>query len=296
MRAVRRHVLSRCLPSSFPILCLATHLLLSISASLGQAKSPAQMESTQDLITKLNPQQKQIFDGAVQAFSVRRYSDALAKFKALLDELPSEVILSKFACESALNSGDRAFAVSVLKPIATTDSIDWQAVALLTRACAESGDTACRDRGMARMLDLHRQGITPNGMKNYTLEHVTVGDKMLEIKTSIEPWGYYRVYELGKVSNAQGDVFLQITLESADAEQPLFAKEHPKEAADGQRGFSLDAYLDTGRNSSGQLTQTHYTYSFFVGQPAYDKVREEFIKIASGKATALSSRSNLIVP
>jgi hypothetical protein len=54
--------------------------------------------------------------------------------------------------------------------------------------------------------------------------------------------------------------------------------------------------LDTGTNSNDQRTQTHYTYNFFVGQPSYDVVRAEFIKIAGGKATPLSSRENLVVP
>jgi hypothetical protein len=76
----------------------------------------------------------------------------------------------------------------------------------------------------------------------------------------------------------------------------LFAKEHPKEASEGIRRFSLDAYRDTGLKSAGQRTQTHYTFQFFVGQPSYDTAREEFIKIATGKAAPISSRSNLVVP
>jgi len=76
----------------------------------------------------------------------------------------------------------------------------------------------------------------------------------------------------------------------------LFAKEHPKGASEGLRRFSLDAYLETGLNSSGQRTQTHFTYKFFDGQPAYETVREEFLKVANGKATAISNRTNLIVP
>jgi hypothetical protein len=85
-------------------------------------------------------------------------------------------------------------------------------------------------------------------------------------------------------------------VESADADQPAFVKEHPKEASQGLRQFSLDAYRETGLNSSGQRTQTHYTFQFFVGRPSYETVRDAFISVATGKATATSSRSNLIVP
>ena len=68
------------------------------------------------------------------------------------------------------------------------------------------------------------------------------------------------------------------------------------EAARGIRSFSLDSYAETGLNSNGQRTQTHATCKFFVGQPPYDTIREEFIKIAGGKATPQTSRTNLPVP
>jgi hypothetical protein len=282
----------------FLILCLTAQLLIPIATGLAQSQSqpPALAESTQDLIAKLSPQQRQKFDDALQAFKARRYADALTNVRALLAELPGDALLSKFACESALNLGDRSFAVTVVKPIADADPSDWQAAALLTRACAESGDASCRDRGMAHMIDLHRQGVTPNGMRDYAVEHIAVGENALEIRASLEPWGYYKVYDLGRVSDAQGSVFLRITLESSDADQGLFAREHPKEAAAGMRSFSLDAYRETGLNGNGQRTQTHYTYKFFVGEPPYETVREEFIKVADGTSTPLSSRSNLRVP
>jgi hypothetical protein len=64
----------------------------------------------------------------------------------------------------------------------------------------------------------------------------------------------------------------------------------------GLREFTLDAYQETGLNQSGQRTQTHYTYKFFVGQPSYDAVREEFLNVANGKTPPISSRTGLVVP
>lgn len=58
----------------------------------------------------------------------------------------------------------------------------------------------------------------------------------------------------------------------------------------------MDAYHDTGLNSAGKRTQTHYTFQFFVGQPSYDIVRDGFVAIASGSAKPVSSRSGLVVP
>jgi hypothetical protein len=210
--------------------------------------------------------------------------------------LPGDAVLSKVAGEAALNTGDTNFALSALRPLVAVDANDWQAAALLTRACAESGDATCRDSGIAHLLDLHRRGITPRGLTQYILERVKAGENTLLIRTSLEPWGPYKVYNLAQVLNSEGKIFLRISLESSDADQGLFAKEHPKEASEGLRRFSLDAYLETGLNSNGQRTQTHFTYKLFDGQPAYETVREEFLKIANGKATPVSSRTNLIIP
>ncbi len=266
------------------------------SAAQANTATPSDRETPQVLIAKLNPQQKQQFDEAGKAFNGRQYVDALAIYKRLLGELPGDAMLSKFASEAALNSGDVAFALSTMKPIAQADPDDWQAAALLTRACAESGEASCRNAGIAHMLELHGRGITPRNMQQYIVERVKVGDNFLLIRTSLEPWGPYKVYALGQLTDPEGKIFLRTTLESNDADQPLFAKEHPEEAAKGMRSFSLDSYQETGLNGSGQRTQTHATYKFFVGQPSYEVVREEFVKIAAGKVPMLTSRPNLVVP
>jgi hypothetical protein len=133
-------------------------------------------------------------------------------------------------------------------------------------------------------------------MQQYIVERIKVGDNSLLIRASLEPWGNYKVYDLGQVSDPHGTIFLRATVESSDVDQAIFAKEHPKEAADGIRTFSLDAYRETGLNSNDQRTQTHYTFRFFTGQPSYATVRDEFINIANGTSKPVSSRSGLIVP
>lgn len=257
---------------------------------------PVQRESIQELLTRLTPQQKQQFDDAGKSHNGNQFADEFTIYKRLLAELPGDAILSKFASEAALNSGDQSFALNTLKPLAQADPDDWQAAALLTRACAESGDTSCRDSGMAHMLDLHRRGITPPNMQQYIVERVKTGENILLIRMSLEPWGRYRVYALGQLMNSQGRMLWRVTLESNDTDQPLFAKEHPEEASKGVRRFSLDGYSQTEVNSNGQGAWSHSTYRFFDGEPSYDTVRDEFVKIATGKSASLSNRANIVVP
>jgi hypothetical protein len=281
------------------LLVLFASVFLFHATAVAQAQpAPAasHRETTQDLIARLNPQQKQQFDEAGKAYAEHRYADSLAIHQLLLKVFPGDPILLKFASEAALNGGDAAFAVKALQPIAQADPDDWQAAAMLTRACAEAGNTSCRDAEIAHMLDLRQRGITPPAFQQYAVESVKLGENTLLICTSLVPWGHYKVYASGKLTDKTGKLFLTITLESSDFDQPGFAKEHPDEAAKGTRLFSLDAYREAGLNEKGQRTQTHYTMKFFEGQPSYATIRDEFLKVANGTTSPMSSRSGLIVP
>jgi predicted Zn-dependent protease len=154
-----------------------------------------------------DPQQNQLFEDAKAAHRAHRYSDALASFKLLLGQLPGAPILSKYASNTAINAGDVTFALNTVKPVAQADPNDRQAAALLTRACAESGDTSCRDSGIAHMLELHSRGITPSGMQDYVVEEVKVGENTLQIWASLEPWGYYKVYDTGRAMDKAGNLY-----------------------------------------------------------------------------------------
>lgn len=114
-------------------------------------------------------------------------------YQLLLKELQRDAVLSKLASEAGLNARDTTFALNTIEPLAQTDADDWQAAALLTRACAESGDTSCRDSGIARMMDLHHRGITPPSMHQYVVERVQANGNILIIRISLEPWGYFKV-------------------------------------------------------------------------------------------------------
>jgi len=285
--------------SAIPLLPLLAIFLTSFaqsSFSQAPATSPRQIESTQDLTARMTPDQKQQSDQAMNAFHQQRYPDALAMFKQLLQQIEGDAVLSKFASEAALNTGDLTFALNLLKPLASANPDDWRAAALLTRGCAESGDTTCRDSGIAHMLDLHRRGITPPGMQQYVLERIKLGENTILIRTSVEPWGPYKIYDLAQVFNNEGKIFLRITIESSDFDQSFFADQHPKEASQGLRSFSLDAYRETGLTPDGKRTQTHYTFKMFVGQPPYETIRQAFIDIATGKSHPMTSRTHLVVP
>jgi tetratricopeptide (TPR) repeat protein len=266
--------------------------LLAPLPSPAQSSDATHIESAPELIARLTPDQKQQYDAAVQNFNGQNYADALVHYKALLKELPNDPILLKFSSESALNTGDTTYALNNLKPVVQANPDDWQAAGLLTRAYAESGDKINRDAGIAHMIELHKRGLTPPHLQQYLLEHVTVGGKTVLIFTSLEPWGHYKVYNYAQVYDENAHLAMRLTLESNDTDQPLFARQHSKEAAAGTRLFSIDGYGDSAVSNDGQRTESHATYKFFTGQPSYDTVRETFLSIASANSNPVSSRTN----
>jgi hypothetical protein len=267
-------------------------LFASLPCSAQSSDAATHIESASELIARLTPEQKQQYDGAVMNFNGQNYADSLVHYKALLKDLPNDPILLKFSAEAALNTGDTAYALNNLKPVAQANPDDWQAAGLLTRAYAESGDKTNRDAGIAHMIELHKRGITPAHLQQYLLEHVLVDGKTVLIFTSLEPWGHYKVYNYAQVYDEDAHLALRLTLESNDSDQPLFARQHPTEAAAGARLFSIDGYSGTAAGSDTQHTETHATYKFFTGQPSYDTVRETFLSIASDKSSPVSNRVN----
>jgi hypothetical protein len=274
----------------------ASMLLAPTRAHCQTNATEGHVETQAQLDARLTPAQKQQFDAARKAQLAKQYAEALAGFKALLQDLPDDSLLMKWSSDAALEMGDSAYALRVLKPLVMANFEDYQAVSMLARAAAESGDVQTRNAAMIDMGMLRQHGITPPNMKEYVLERMKVGENVMTIYCSLVPWGLYKTYYLADVADAKGVNFLHISLESSDGDQLEFARLHPKEAETGVREFTLDAYRETGLNQAGQRTQTHYTFKFLLGQPPYDTVREEFINIASGKTAPISDRTGLIVP
>jgi hypothetical protein len=275
---------------------VASLLIASLPAACqAAASSGTRIETGQELEARLTAVQKQQFEAAKSAHMARRFTEALSGFKALLQDLPGDVLLLKYASNAALQAGDPAYALDALKPIRMANVEDWQAVSMLAWAAAESGDAQTRDFAMTNMVMLKQAGLTPPNLTQYVVERVKVGESVMTIQSYLVPSGPYKIFYIGRVADAKGAVLLRITLESSDADQPVFAREHPKEAAAGVRSFTLDGYQETGLNQAGQRTQTHYTYEFLMGSPAYDTVRAEFLKAAEGKTAPLSRRTGIVV-
>jgi hypothetical protein len=267
---------------------------IGFTAASGQQTPPAEPQSTPNFATV---QQKAQFEMAQQDAAAAHWSDALAKLKPLHDLLPDDVDLTRFTAEAAINSGDTAYAIAQLQPIAAAKPGSWQELMLMARAYAQAHEAASRDAALSTLSELYDSRRHPklNSVQVFLIERIALPDGSVDLYYSLEPWSRYKIYEMARVFNASGQQVRRITLESNDFDQPTWAQQHPALAAQGMRMFSMDGYTEQ-YTADGSHTQTHATYRFFDGRPGYDTVRDEMVAIASGKTGPMSTTSGIPMP
>ena len=253
------------------------------------AAAQAQRPSMNESAPAMTPEQKASFDDGQKSFAGGQWTDALTRFRTLHQQLPENRRVAEFTAEAALNTGDTVYALSLLKPMASVSN-EWEAHLLLARAYAESNADAARDAELRQLVALHTSTADQRfaRLTEFLVQRLPAAGGHIDLFYSLTPWSRYSIYELARVYDGAGKQVQRIALESSDADQRLWAEQHPDLAAKGLRGFSLDGYVDQG-DSGGQVSQTHSTYGFFDGRPDYNTVRDRMVSIAQGKSAAISS-------
>src|SRR5215472_5393634 len=135
------------------------------AASTGSANGQA----ADDPLADLSPENRALFDALRNASQQNDDAAALEAGKKLLPALKPGTRLGDFVAHvtagSAVETGDTAYALSILKPLAEAHPDDWRAAALLARAYAESGDKTARDQQVASVIDLHKKTSDPDFAK-----------------------------------------------------------------------------------------------------------------------------------
>ena len=267
--------------------CLA--LLLS-SSVLVAAQQPA--------TAPLTPEQQALFAAARKDFGEHHPELALEKMKQLHAMVPENQTITDGTAETAVTLGDDSYALSMLKPWSTAHPDDWFALEWLARAYAETGDAADRDKTVAAVLKLHETSTNDQFKRadRFVVERVKLADGSLDIFYAIVPFSRYHIYMLGRQVDGSNALIRQITLESNDTDQVGFVKEHADLAANGMRRFSMDTYSASKAGPNGTATQTQALIGFMDGQPSYDDTKARMLKVATGSAAPVATRSGVPVP
>jgi hypothetical protein len=263
-----------------------------LTASLTAQELTTRCDPPSGSLARLSRTQRKAFIESQDMFIAGRYADALAELRALLAQLPpntpAQSAMAERTAEAALEAGDRAYAISLLKPMEERDGSDCLARMLLARAYAEKGQSAERDAEISALTALHKQAPkSPAGkLDMFLLErHTLKSGGSVGIGYALRPWGPHNTHLRAEIFDASSKAILLIELDSDDGDQVYFKETHPELAAKGDRCYSLDAF-GPDRPPDGKID--HALIQFFDGAPTYDVVRGRILEIAERSDAAQS--------
>ncbi|HUY80445.1 MAG TPA: tetratricopeptide repeat protein [Acidobacteriaceae bacterium] len=212
----------------------------------------------------------------IASIQTHNFAAALTGARAILAANPDSPKANKLVGVVLLDQHKAADALPYFQKALQISPYDPTVNALLLQAYAESGDKVHRDQQIAILRRYHDDGQHPvfTQIPSFLIETIPVGDKTVQAAEFYKPSGQFHFFYRFNVYDANGHLLSFLALESDDSDQPLYAKEHPKQAAAGQRRFSLDGY---SRTANGKVAQA--LFMFFNGQPSYDDVRNLVVKL-----------------
>ena len=251
----------------------------------------------QPLPQPLTTEQQALFNAAKRDFGEHHPELALEKLKQLHASLPDNATITNGTAETAIVVGEDAYALSLLIPWTASHPEDLFSLEWLARAYAESGDVPKRDQTLAALLKLHETTANEQfkHVDRFLVEHIKLTTGSLDIYYAIVPFSQYHIHMLGRQVDANNVLVRQITLESSDIDQVIFAKQHPDLVAGGMRRFSMDTYSAGKADASGTVTQTQGLIDFMDGRPSYDETKSRMLKVANGEASPKATRSGIPV-
>lgn len=234
---------------------------------------PTQPAASADPDAGISPQAEA---KVVSSLESRRFSAALTGAQTILTSNPGSPKANKLVGVVLLDQQKPTDSLPYFQKALQLAPNDPTIHGLLLQAYAESGDKTNRDAQRAILRSLHSDGKHPDFARipAYLIETIPVGDKVIQATEFYEPFGEFHFYYRFNIFNTKGHILSFIALEADDADQALYAQQHPKKAAAGQRRFSLDGY---SKSADGHVTQALYT--FFNGEPSYDDLRALVVKL-----------------
>ncbi len=242
------------------------------------AQQPPPAAAQQGPSTPSTPQpdpQTQAREKVISALRAKKYDEALAEAKTILASSPGNSQSNKLIGVVYLDMQKPAEALPYFERALELDANDPNVHSLLMQAYAATGDAKRRDEQRTILRGYHSDGKHPELARSagYMIESIPVGEKIVQAFEFYQPYGSFRLYYRFNVFSTEGHLLSFITLESGDAGQIVYAKEHPKEAAAGERRFTLDRYR---QNNTGQPVREEI--GTIDGEPTYDDLRARVIK------------------
>lgn len=226
-----------------------------------------------------------------QALEHERWAEAQKFFENFLQQNPDSALAQYYLGFAYFGQKQYPQAEQVFLKLTRMVPSNWGVHSNLAEVYAAEERWPDFDRERKLVHDARQrgeQGLSKNG--NDVIDVLYVSNERYIVREFDPLVGHfhtrYNVTHFGK----DGKADFWIACESDDVDQTFFAQKHPKEAAAGQRSFSLDSYSQSF-NATGQLVgQTHGTLKFYPdGEPTYETVRTDVLNALQHKAAAMST-------
>lgn len=218
----------------------------------------------------------------------KKFDDALVGAKAILAKNPESNQANKLVGVVLLDAQKPADSLPYFEKAMALDASDPSVHALLLQAYAQAGDVKHRDEQREILRTYHTDGKHADFARSmgFLVETIPFHDKVVQAVEFYSPAGKDHFYYRFNVFDTNGHLTSFLSLQTDDADQAAYAKEHAKEAAAGGRRFSIDLYT---QNAEKQTVQGVMAY--LNGQPKYDELRAQIIKILESDAKPLSVKT-----
>jgi len=264
-------------------LILALALVSSFEGQSAASTDATTAPTQTDPLAGLSPENRELFDRLREAAQQNDDATTLATGKKLLPALEPGTPVCNFVTQltagSAVETGETAYALTLLKPFTDAHPDDWRAATLLARVYAESGEVAPRDQQIARVIALHKTASDPNFAKLHVfpIQKVKLHSGYAVFLYPFEPLKPYNTYLVALVYTSEGKPDFRLELGSEDADQAFFKPKKP-----GERRFSIDSYRKNEKDEN--LPESQALHGFVDGVFDYDRMRDLMVKAANGEA------------
>jgi tetratricopeptide (TPR) repeat protein len=212
------------------------------------------------------------------ALERKDYEAAKKFFKDYLDGNAGDIEATSDLGDAELGLKDYPAAAKQFKEVIAAKKDLWHAHQDLVLAYAGMQDWADFDRERAVIKaarDQNAQGLA--GHDGDVIDVLQVADKTYTVRAFYKLYGHYNTRYVFLHFGADGKLSDYIQCESDDIDQVSFKQAHPKEAAAGERSFSLDTYAISEKGSSQGLIKFYSD-----GEPTYETVRADALKVLEG--------------
>lgn len=229
----------------------------------------------------LEPEQDAKYKLALAHMSIGQHDEAYRLLKEITEAQPSNVDAAFNMGQLCQNLGKNEEALSSFLKVVEENPSDWRAKSKIIQLYQATNQLKERDEHRAQLLKMRTAG----NIESLSKEAFYCRDQFSVARNDVMVFEYFELtgdrairYSFVVLDPKTNKKEYKISLGSYDSTNAI--SHELGEIEEGKRLFHLDGYYPKG---------VHKTFGFYKGEPEYDVVRAEVLKIVSGEQKEISS-------